>query len=214
MEFSWLRPGVVYGSYRYRVSFGGNESTGRSERVLMETDAGWRIAVSTAFPDPPGTPPPPLALVGGTLISGPDADAVPNATLVVRDGKIVCAGPGCEIPGDAERIVVLNLWAVMGEVLNDPFGGEAAADGAGFGGEATAGGAGAADVPPADSPWKLTAKFGLPTEGDPANLLIIAKDPRQAGVSSPPSFHDLRMVIRGGEMRNAEEYRGKSGGHE
>jgi hypothetical protein len=45
--------GVVYGCYRYRATFGGSVRTGLSERVFVETSSGWRIAVTTAFDDPP-----------------------------------------------------------------------------------------------------------------------------------------------------------------
>src|SRR5262249_20393255 len=64
------RDGVVYGTYRYHVRFGDDESNGLSERLFLETDAGWRIAVSTAFAAPAGTPAPDRALVGATLIDG------------------------------------------------------------------------------------------------------------------------------------------------
>jgi hypothetical protein len=59
-----IRPGVVYGTYRYRVRFDGVEQTGISERVFVATPEGWKIAVTTAFGAPPGVPPPPVALVG------------------------------------------------------------------------------------------------------------------------------------------------------
>src|SRR2546427_8705632 len=80
-----IRPGLVYGTYRYRVRYGEKEDSGISERFFVKTDAGktgggaaagvktdagWKIAVSTAFSAPPGTPPPPRALVGATLVDG------------------------------------------------------------------------------------------------------------------------------------------------
>lgn len=48
-----LAPGVVYGTYRYDVRYGDSVSTGVSERVFVKTPAGWRIAVTTAFGNPP-----------------------------------------------------------------------------------------------------------------------------------------------------------------
>lgn len=47
-----VAPGVVYGSYRYRVTRDGETTEGWSERVFVKTPKGWRIAVSTAFRDP------------------------------------------------------------------------------------------------------------------------------------------------------------------
>lgn len=51
-----LSPGVVYGAYCYRVTQKDTTSSGVSERVFVKTRAGWRIAVTTAFGLPPGTP--------------------------------------------------------------------------------------------------------------------------------------------------------------
>ena len=52
-----LSPGVVYGTYCYRVTQADTTSSGVSERVFVRTPAGWRIAVTTAFGLPPGAPP-------------------------------------------------------------------------------------------------------------------------------------------------------------
>jgi len=43
-------------------------------------------------------PPPPLALVGATLIDGTGRPPVADAVVVVRDGKIACAGTRAECP--------------------------------------------------------------------------------------------------------------------
>ena len=59
-----IADGIVYGMYRYRVRYGDQESTGRSERIFRETDKGWRIALTTAFPG--SAAPPGMALVGAT----------------------------------------------------------------------------------------------------------------------------------------------------
>jgi hypothetical protein len=48
-----VAPGVVYGTYQYRVTQRGVTSEGISERVFVRTPDGWRIAVSTAFGLPP-----------------------------------------------------------------------------------------------------------------------------------------------------------------
>ena len=54
-----LRPGVVYGQYRYRVRYGEEEQEGISERLFLQTEDGWRIAVTTAFGAPMGALPEP-----------------------------------------------------------------------------------------------------------------------------------------------------------
>lgn len=51
-----LRPGVVYGTYCYTVTQKGSTTSGVSERVFLKTEAGWRIAVTTAFGLPVDTP--------------------------------------------------------------------------------------------------------------------------------------------------------------
>ena len=100
-----VAPGVVYGTYHYRVTQRGVTSEGISERVFVRTPQGWRIAVSTAFGLPPNAAPPPVAIVGATLIN-PGAVPVPNATVVASGGRIVCAGPAatCTVPPTAEVV--------------------------------------------------------------------------------------------------------------
>jgi len=46
------------------------------------------------------------AFINATLIDGTDRAPVPNATMLVRDGRIVAAGPASavQVPADAERI--------------------------------------------------------------------------------------------------------------
>ncbi|MEO8503664.1 MAG: hypothetical protein ABI609_07185, partial [Acidobacteriota bacterium] len=111
-----LAPGIVYASYRYRVRYGEVEQTGRSERVFRSTPEGWRIAVSTAFSDSPGTSAPPRALVGGTLIDGTGEPATPDSVVVLRDGKIQCAGSraACPVPADAGVVDVKGTWITPG----------------------------------------------------------------------------------------------------
>ncbi|HEU4400921.1 MAG TPA: amidohydrolase family protein, partial [Candidatus Polarisedimenticolia bacterium] len=98
-----IRPGLVYGTYRYRVRYGAKEETGISERFFVKsgdgkTGTGWKIAVSTAFSAPPGTPPPPRALVGATLLDGTGSPPVPDAVVILRGGKIDCAGSRAQCP--------------------------------------------------------------------------------------------------------------------
>jgi imidazolonepropionase-like amidohydrolase len=100
-----VAPGVVYGTYHYRVTQRGVTTEGMSERVFVRTPAGWKIAVSTAFGLPPNAAPPPLAIVGGTLVN-PGAPPVANATVVTLGGRILCAGPSssCAPPPTAEIV--------------------------------------------------------------------------------------------------------------
>jgi imidazolonepropionase-like amidohydrolase len=111
-----LRAGVVYGTYRYRVRNGAQEQSGLSERLFLRRGDEWKIAMTSAFPAPPGTPPPPRALKGGTLIDGTGAPPVANAAVLMRDGKIECAGAGCEIPRGVAVTDVSGMWITPGLV--------------------------------------------------------------------------------------------------
>jgi imidazolonepropionase-like amidohydrolase len=115
LELVSVQPGVVYGTYRYRVRYGADEQTGISERLFLRTPDGWKIAMTSAFPAPPGTPPPPRAIVGATLVDGTGAPPVPNATVVLRGGKIDCAGR-CAIPAGVTVVDGRGLWLTPGFV--------------------------------------------------------------------------------------------------
>lgn len=110
-----VAPGVVYGTYHYRVTQRGVTSEGISERVFVRTPRGWKIAVSTAFGLPGNASPPPVALVGGTLVN-PGASPVTNATVVVAGGRIVCAGPAaeCAAPPTAELVRIDGAFIAPG----------------------------------------------------------------------------------------------------
>jgi len=116
LELVPLRDGVIYGTYRYRVRFGDDESSGLSERLFVRTPDGWRIAMTSAFAAPPGTTPPPLAIVGATLVDGRGGAPVRDAVVVVRGGKIECAGPRvrCTLPAGIDTIDARGLWVVPG----------------------------------------------------------------------------------------------------
>jgi imidazolonepropionase-like amidohydrolase len=111
-----VRPGLVYGTYRYRVRYGGREDAGLSERLFVQTPQGWKIAVSTAFSSLPGVPPPPRALVGATLVDGTGASPVRDAVVVLREGKIECAGPrsACPVPAGVDTTDLAGLWVTPG----------------------------------------------------------------------------------------------------
>src|SRR5713101_6732062 len=110
-----ISPGVAYGTYRYRVVDSSGSVRGISERLFVRTPEGWKVAVTTAFPTP-GAPPPPLALVGATLVDGMGGAPVANAVVVMRDGRIACAGPStaCPVPADADTVNAAGKWIVPG----------------------------------------------------------------------------------------------------
>src|SRR3989454_7710243 len=138
-----IRPGLVYGTYRYRVRYGAREGSGISERFCVKvgdgrtdrakpgagatgdgrtadggTGGGWKIAVTTAFSALPGTPPPPRALVGATLVDGTGAPPIPDSVVILRGGKIDCAGTRAQCP-PPKGIDVLDLkgsWITPGIV--------------------------------------------------------------------------------------------------
>ncbi|MGA8807516.1 MAG: amidohydrolase family protein [Thermoanaerobaculia bacterium] len=111
-----LQPGIVYGTYRYRVRYGSDEHVGISERLFVSTPDGWKIAVTGAIDSPAGTPAPPRALTGATLIDGRGGVPIANANVIVRDGKIDCAGTAaqCPLPEGIDVTDVRGLWITPG----------------------------------------------------------------------------------------------------
>jgi imidazolonepropionase-like amidohydrolase len=111
-----LQPGLVYGTYRYRVRYGSDEHVGISERLFVSTSDGWKIALTGAIDSPAGTPAPPRALIGATLIDGRGGSPLSNATIVLRDGKIDCAGTAsqCPVPEGVDVTDVHGLWITPG----------------------------------------------------------------------------------------------------
>jgi len=110
-----VTPDVAYGVYRYRVVDSSGSVRGVSERLLVRTSTGWKIAVTTAFPTPDATPPP-IAIVGATLVDGTGATPVKNAVVVMREGRIACAGPRatCQVPADADTVSAVGKWLIPG----------------------------------------------------------------------------------------------------
>src|SRR5258706_517602 len=112
-----LRPGLVYGPYRYRVRYAaGDEHSGISERLFVKTPDGWKITVTGAVDTPPGTPAAPRALTGATLIDGRGGASVPNANIIIRDGKIDCAGTAaqCPVPEHVDVTDLHGMWVAPG----------------------------------------------------------------------------------------------------
>lgn len=111
-----LRAGVVYGTYRYRVRYGAQEQSGLSERLFLRVGKDWKIAMTSAFSAPPGTPPAPRALKGATLVDGTGVPPVPNAVVLLSGGKIECAGAGCKVPDGVAVTDVSGMWITPGLV--------------------------------------------------------------------------------------------------
>ncbi|HEX7832286.1 MAG TPA: amidohydrolase family protein, partial [Thermoanaerobaculia bacterium] len=110
-----IRPGIVYGTYRYRVRYNANEVLGVSERLFVETPKGWRVALTGAIATP-GVPPSPRAITNATLIDGRGGAPVRNATIVIRDGKIECAGADCKVPAGVDVVDAKGMWVTPGLV--------------------------------------------------------------------------------------------------
>src|SRR5438270_3053349 len=108
-----VAPGIVYGTYRYRVRYGAEEHSGISERIFTSTPSGWKTAVTGAVDTPPGTPPAPRAIAGATLIDGRGGAPIPNANIIIRDGKIDCAG-NCEVPEGVQTIDAKGMFVTPG----------------------------------------------------------------------------------------------------
>lgn len=118
LDLVHVSPGVVYGTYRYRVVYGTDEHSGISQRLFVKTPDGWKIAVTGAMDAPPGTPPPPRAIAGATLIDGRGGAPVPNANVIVRGGRIDCAGTAaqCPMPEGVEVTDARGMWVTPGLV--------------------------------------------------------------------------------------------------
>ncbi len=71
------------------------------------------VAVAPVGAQPAGAP---RAFTGATLIDGTDRAPVANATIVVRDGRIVAAGPASAVavPAGAERVALGGKTVIPG----------------------------------------------------------------------------------------------------
>ena len=110
-----VSPDVAYGVYRYRVVDSSGSARGVSERVFVRTPDGWKVAVTTAFPTA-NVAPPATALLGATLVDPAGADPVRDAVVVMRDGRIGCAGSraACPVPADADTVNAAGKWIIPG----------------------------------------------------------------------------------------------------
>ncbi len=78
--------------------------------AVLSPGAGWGTAA--------GAQPTVTALTGATLVDGTDRAPVANATIVVRDGRIVAAGPATAVavPAGAARVDLRGKFVVPGLV--------------------------------------------------------------------------------------------------
>ncbi|MHC4846158.1 MAG: amidohydrolase family protein [Planctomycetota bacterium] len=72
------------------------------------------LAVLTFVPAPNDEPP--LALVGARVIAAPGSEAIENATVLIRAGRIEAVGQGLEVPFDARAVDVEGLTLTAGWV--------------------------------------------------------------------------------------------------
>ena len=85
-------------------------------RFALTAGLVWPAALpGQGAPDPI---PAPIALVGATLVDGTGASPVPNAVVLIRDGRIACAGPrrACPLPAGVRRMDVRGSWIIPGLV--------------------------------------------------------------------------------------------------
>jgi imidazolonepropionase-like amidohydrolase len=88
------------------------------QHSTVQVAAAAAVILSLAFSNQ--SPPPPVtrAFVGATLFDGTGAPPIPDAVLVVREGRIVAVGPADQvaIPEDAERVDVRGRFIIPGLV--------------------------------------------------------------------------------------------------
>src|SRR4051794_34393454 len=56
------------------------------------------------------------AFVGARVIDGTDRRPIDNATIVVRDGRVVAVGNGLAVPADATRVSLAGKTVIPGLV--------------------------------------------------------------------------------------------------
>ena len=85
----------------------------RSTTALLATTLVACGPAPTPAPEPGA-----IAYVGATVVDGTGAEPVPDAVLVVRDGRIECVGSEveCPLPADAGTVDLGGLWIAPGLV--------------------------------------------------------------------------------------------------
>jgi imidazolonepropionase-like amidohydrolase len=83
--------------------------------ALLILALGCRSGNTAPAPEPSEAAPATLVLEGGTLVN-PGAPPIPNATVVLRNGRVLCAGPGAECvpPKDSPRLDVRGTYVGPG----------------------------------------------------------------------------------------------------
>ena len=82
--------------------------------LLVAAVVGMVLALATSASG--ATTPATRALVGGTLVDGTGAAPVKDAVVVIREGRIACAGTrrACPVPAGAEVLDVKDSWVMPG----------------------------------------------------------------------------------------------------
>lgn len=90
-------------------------SADRLRRALLTLALLTSISCSSEPAAPPA--PPPIAIVGATLIDGTPKPPLPNSAVIVRNGKIDAIGPqsNVQIPPDAQRTNAIGLYLTPGK---------------------------------------------------------------------------------------------------
>ncbi|MCP3919292.1 MAG: amidohydrolase family protein [bacterium] len=116
MQLASIRPGMVYGTYRYRVIFDGVATNGISGRLFLGGEDGWHIALTSAFSAGADAAAAPLALVGATVHTGRGGEPIVDAVIVLRDGKIEAVGPRSEVavPEGIDVVDVAGRFVIPG----------------------------------------------------------------------------------------------------
>ena len=85
---------------------------------LLAASAAWLAAAPSALPAAAGSAPEPLAVVGATLVDGTGAAPLPDAVVLVEDGRIACAGAreACPVPAGVRTVDAAGRWVVPGLV--------------------------------------------------------------------------------------------------
>lgn len=118
LQLHWIQDGVVYGTYRYHAIFDGESSLGLSERFFTRVGEEWKIAVSTAFEAPPGTPAAPLALVGATLYDGSGSPPKEDSVILLRNGRIDAVGTRAtlDVPAGIDVLDLTGQYVTPGMI--------------------------------------------------------------------------------------------------
>jgi len=74
---------------------------------------GWTVASTGGMLRQLGTAAPPKAIVGATMIDGRGGVPIPNATIVIREGKIDCVA-NCTVPEGVSVVDARGMWVVPG----------------------------------------------------------------------------------------------------